>query len=303
MHLHGIVVPVVTPVDDEERIDLRQGPRVLEHMVTVGVHGLFLFGSTGLYAFFDAGERREWIEAAVAAAGGRVPVLVGVQAAAIHHVEKLAHQVESAGADAIVLLPPHPQPVRRHQDLVAYFHTAAHCTSLPLVIYHNPSVGHAKLDEQTVEEIVDGGKVIAIKDTSYDFHFFRNLVRRFADREGFSVLQGAIPYADVSLYIGADGVVPGTGSLAPGLWVALYDAAKAGQWNEARRIEEKLIALNGIYGTGGRDWPSGLHFALSCLGLCQPCVPRPYAPLPPEDQARVKAVLSATGLLGAQANE
>jgi 4-hydroxy-tetrahydrodipicolinate synthase len=271
-------------------------------MVKAGVHGLFLFGSTGLYAFFDAGERREWIEAAVAVAAGRVPVLVGVQAAATHHVEKLARQVEAAGADALVLLPPHPQPVRRHQDLVAYFHAAAHSTSLPLVIYHNPSVGHAKLDEQTVAEIVDGGNVIAIKDTSYDFQFFRNLVRRFADRQGFSVLQGAIPYADVSLYVGADGVVPGTGSLAPGLWVALYDAAKGGQWDEARRIQEKLIALNGIYGPGGRDWPSGLHFALSCLGLCQHRVPRPYAPLPSEDQKRVKAVLAATGLLEARAD-
>ncbi len=296
MTLQGIIVPVITPVNADEELDLRLGRRLLSYLVAEGVHGLFLFGSSGCYACFDFSERQPWIEEAVAAGGGRTPVLVGVQAAATRHVERLARQAYQAGAQGIVLLPPHPLPVRRRADIVRFFIAAAHASPLPLIIYHNPSLGHPKLEPVEIEEMLAAGNVIGIKDTSYDFLFFRNLVRRFGARADFAVLQGAIPYADASLFAGAQGLVPGTGSLAPALWVQLYQAAQAGDWSQARHLQERLLQLNRIYGEGSNLWPSALHYACSLRGLCQPYVRRPYMPLTEKDKMMVQDCLNEFGL-------
>ena len=76
--LCGIVPPVVTPLLDRDTLDVAGLERVLEHILTGGVSGLFLLGTTGEAQGLSYRLRREVIERACRQVAGRVPVLVGI---------------------------------------------------------------------------------------------------------------------------------------------------------------------------------------------------------------------------------
>ena len=45
--LRGIIPPLVTPLLDQDQIDVPGTQRLIEHVVSGGVHGVFVLGTTG----------------------------------------------------------------------------------------------------------------------------------------------------------------------------------------------------------------------------------------------------------------
>ena len=45
--LSGIIPPLVTPLVDNETLDVESLERLIEHLIAGGVHGLFVLGTTG----------------------------------------------------------------------------------------------------------------------------------------------------------------------------------------------------------------------------------------------------------------
>ena len=45
--LHGIVVPMVTPLTFNAEIDYKATEKLVEHLISGGVHGIFVLGTTG----------------------------------------------------------------------------------------------------------------------------------------------------------------------------------------------------------------------------------------------------------------
>ena len=105
--LHGIVPPILTPVAEDESIDLATLRRQIEFQLDAGVHGIWVHGTTGEFASFKRSERAEAVSAAVETVNGRVPVIVNVSDASTRLAIEHARDAQAAGADAIALLPPY----------------------------------------------------------------------------------------------------------------------------------------------------------------------------------------------------
>ena len=73
----GVVPPVVTPLTAEGEVDLESLDRVVEVLVSAGVDGLFVLGSSGEVAYLTDAQREAVVERVVATTAGRVPVLAG----------------------------------------------------------------------------------------------------------------------------------------------------------------------------------------------------------------------------------
>ncbi|WP_193777450.1 dihydrodipicolinate synthase family protein, partial [Streptomyces sp. E5N298] len=71
--LSGVVPPVITPLTPQGEVDTASVRRLTEHLITAGVHGLFLLGSSGEAAYLTDTQRLTALEAAVDAPAGRVP--------------------------------------------------------------------------------------------------------------------------------------------------------------------------------------------------------------------------------------
>ncbi|MFF1688213.1 MULTISPECIES: dihydrodipicolinate synthase family protein [unclassified Streptomyces] len=309
--LRGVVPPVCTPLDETGQVDTASLARLVEHLVTGGVHGLFALGSTSEVAYLTDEQRAVALRTVVETAAGRVPVLAGVIDTTTSRVIAHARVAAELGADALVATAPFY--TRTHpKEIAGHFRTLRAHVDLPLFAYDIPVAVHSKLPASLVRELAEDGTLAGLKDSSGDEGGLRRLLVELGVREGrtdgpaphFSVLTGSELTVDCALLAGADGVVPGIGNVDPAGYVRLYDAALAGDWALAAKEQERLVALFGMVDVGpeadmGRSSSALGSFkaALRLLGVIE-CgdTAFPQIQLGAESVAEVARHLRAAGL-------
>ena len=105
--LHGVVVPMVTPLTSRGEIDQDGVSRLISFLIEGGVHGIFVLGSTGEFISLPWERHQELIACAVRAVRGRVPVCAGVSSNCLEEVSRRTVAAAELGADLGVVLPPH----------------------------------------------------------------------------------------------------------------------------------------------------------------------------------------------------
>ncbi|MFD7183920.1 dihydrodipicolinate synthase family protein [Streptomyces sp. NPDC056637] len=309
--LRGVVPPVCTPLDETGEVDTASLARLVEHLVTGGVHGLFALGSTSEVAYLTDEQRAVTLRTVVEAAAGRVPVLAGVIDTTTARVVAHARVAAELGADALVATAPFY--TRTHpKEIAGHFRTLHASVDLPLFAYDIPVAVHSKLPTSLVRELAEDGTLAGLKDSSGDEGGLRRVLVELGGRDGrtdgpaphFSVLTGSELTVDCALLAGADGVVPGIGNVDPAGYVRLYDAALAGDWSLAAKEQERLVALFGMVDVGpeadmGRSSSALGSFkaALRLLGVIE-CgdTAFPQIQLGEESVAEVARHLRAAGL-------
>jgi dihydrodipicolinate synthase/N-acetylneuraminate lyase len=268
--LFGVIPPMITPVDQNGRIDEKGARNLVNRVIDGGVNGIFALGTMGEFATIDEDQRKAFLEIVVDEAGGRVPILAGVAAEGLKRALRLCEDAVSTKPDYIVLMAPYYFSAKSQEELKDYFITIGKNIDLPLVIYNNPFSTRNGLAFETIIELSYEKNIVGLKESSSNFSVFMRLIREFKDRDDFSLFQGDETVIDASLIMGADGVVPGIGTLLPDMIVKLYNSAKANDIDSARKIQGDILDIfNGIYGQGFKNWLVGQKFALSHLGLCK----------------------------------
>src|ERR1051325_5606349 len=136
-HLHGIVPPLPTPLEDDESVDARALTRLVEFQVKAGVHGLWILGTTARFDLIPDDRQRQVAEAAAEAPGGRVPVVLNISDQGTQRSLVRARMFDDLPYDYYAALPPWYQPMTAG-EVTDYFHALADRLARPLVIYNAP---------------------------------------------------------------------------------------------------------------------------------------------------------------------
>ena len=303
--LSGIVPPVCTPMTAGGEVDTASLERHIGFLLEAGVKGLFLLGSSGEVAFLTDAQRDCVLEVAVKTSGGQVPILAGAIDTTTRRVQDQAGRANELGVDAIVMTVPFYARTTHPAEVLLHFRTVAERTGLPVVGYDIPVSVHAKLELPVVLEMAEEGFIHGIKDSSNDIHAFRAMVEGTRRFPKFSVFTGSELVVDCALFLGADGAVPGLANVDPHAYVAMYNASRAGDWDRARLLQERLVRLfqltecadpakKGPSSSGLGGFKTALMLreiiATNTMGL-------PQIALDEEETARVRAVLEQEGLL------
>ncbi|AOS62780.1 dihydrodipicolinate synthase family protein [Actinoalloteichus hymeniacidonis] len=238
----GVVPPLCTPLTPDRELDVDSLERLVAHLVTAGVHGLFVGGSTGEAAYLPDALRRQALDVVVGTVAGQLPVLAGVVDMSTPRVVEHARAAAALGADALVATAPFYSPTHP-VEILGHFRTIRAAVDLPLIGYDIPSAVHTKLAAATVAELAADATLAGLKDSSGDLDGLRDVLELVAGIDGFRVFSGSETVADLGLRCGAAGVVPGLGNVDPHGYVRLYDAAVAGDWDEALRQQRRLHTL------------------------------------------------------------
>ena len=75
--IRGIIVPILTPMDENEQINLPVLREQIERMIVGGVNGIFPLGTNGEAYILSEKEKLEVLETAIDQVAGRVPVYAG----------------------------------------------------------------------------------------------------------------------------------------------------------------------------------------------------------------------------------
>jgi len=300
--MRGIVPPIVTPLNDRHEVDYPGFTRVIEHLIAGGVHGLFFLGSTGEVIFHDAATRRGILEHVVKVVNGRVPVLAGAVDPTTDRVISNIRDAASIGADAVVVTAPFytrtDQP-----EIIDHFHYVAEASGLPVIAYDIPVCVHVKLDRATIATLAHDGSIAGLKDSSGEAGNFRYVINDLADTKVWCMTGGELA-VDGELLLGARGVVPGLANVDPAGYVRLYDATQRGDWETARREQDRLCRLFEIVRCGrprtspGAAGLGSFKTALKAMGIiAHNTTARPQRTLNTEEAVQISAILRSAGLL------
>ena len=152
MKFNGIYTPVVTPHREDFSINEDRFAEVIEHLITAGVHGLIIAGTTGEYYAQSTEERKQLMKLAGKIIDVRLPMIVGTGAIRTEDSIDFALAAKDCGADAIlVTTPPYACPTGRENALHALAIDRA--VNLPIMLYNYPGRMAAEMDEEYLDRV------------------------------------------------------------------------------------------------------------------------------------------------------
>ncbi len=290
--LSGIYPVLATPLGEDETIDEASYRRLLRRVLDAGVHGVVVLGSAGEFTALADDQKERAIAVVVSEVAGQVPVIAGTGEPGTRRAVTMTRRAARLGVDAAMVVPPYYNPLN-NTGVVAHYRALIEAGDLPVVLYNIPGCTKVTIDPDVVCELAGEAGVIGIKDSGGNFSYFQSLVQRLPT--GFSVVTGSDNLLFASLAVGGSGSISPGANVAPQWFVALWDAAREGRWQEARELERRIITLSSIFRHGG--FHPGLKGALACLAVCSPVVTAPQSG-PSEAQLQaIGNILAEVGLL------
>jgi 4-hydroxy-tetrahydrodipicolinate synthase len=297
--LRGALTALVTPFTSDGTVDEPGFRRLVQWQVLAGIAGVVPCGTTGEAPTLSSEERDRVIAIAVEAVAerpsrDRVAVVAGTGTNDTAATIAATRRAAVLGADAaLVVAPYYNRPDGRM--LEAHFRAIADDGDLPIVVYNVPSRTGSNVDADTFLRLADHPRVIAVKEASGSLEQIARICR---DRpRDVAVLAGDDAWTLPVLVLGGDGVVSVASNEIPAEMTALCDAARAGDWAEARQIHERWLPLFIANFRGGPN-PVPVKAALARMGLIGgDAVRQPLLPLDERAGAEIAATLRGLGLV------
>ena len=293
--LCGIIPPLVTPLKDNETLDVESLERLIEHLIAGGVHGLFILGTTGEEQSLSYAVRQQMIRESARINNGRLPLLVCVTDTSIVESIRLANVAAECGADGVVSAPPYyfatgqPELAQFYEELVPQL-------PLPVFLYNMPSHVKVNFAPDTVWRIAQNPRVIGFKDSSANAVYFPSVMYKMKERKDFAMLVGPEEMTGESVLLGAHGGINGGANMFPELYVAMYDAARAHDIERVLQLQKYIMQIStSIYTVGkhGSSYLKGLKCALSLLGIINDdFVASPFYKFEQPEREKIRQALS-----------
>jgi 4-hydroxy-tetrahydrodipicolinate synthase len=299
--LRGVITAMVTPLREDLTLDEKGLERLIDHLISGGVHGIFILGTTGEAPNLPYEVRSVLIEQTCKLVASRVPVIVGITDTSYRDALRMAAKSYECGAGAVVAAPPYYYQVSQG-ELLQYFRQLAAESPLPLFLYNAPHNTHLWLEIGTVIQAAGEPNIVGLKDSGLNMgylHAVREGVRGLAD---FGLLVGPDDLLAEAVLMGAHGGMAGGSNVWPRLFVALYEAAVAHDVGRISALHQQAVQFdNALYRSADHaaNPLRGLKCALSLMGICSTDLTPPLRAYSNKERERVQQYLREVDVLSA----
>ena len=266
-----------------------------------GIKGVVCNGHTGEIASLRPKERAHVTKITAEAVKGKVKVVSGVSAEGSLEATDYALAAKDAGADGILLMPPHHwlRFGRISQTAIGFFQDVAEA-DISIIVHQYPAWTKAGYSLDEMLELVKIPQVVCIKMGT------RDMARWRWDYEKLKEAAPDVPiitchdeYLLATLLEGCDGALVGFAGFVPELIVEIVHCALNGDLAGAREAQKLVDPLARIVYSFGE--PSGdAHQRMKCARWLigkfpSPKMRRPLRDLDAEQVAKIRAGLEAIG--------
>jgi len=285
---------IVTPLHEDETVDVDSAKRLLDFVISGGVDGVLAHGSTGEGFLFTTEERKAFMDLVVEHVAGRVPVGFDVESSSTAISVDLAKYAEKAGVDYLFTTAPYRHP-HKGVGIFEHFKAINEATSLPVAIYDGgagieldvgflarvsrelPNIKYCKIYLEKPEKVAQIAEACGGRLQPWAGH----------DRLTYLML----------LY-GALGMTSAASCVIPAENTQMFRLVREGKIDEARQIYlSKVAPLNSIAFYTATDYIAAYKLALYWMGVIDtPVVRRPLVQLDQVMQRELKAVLRFIGI-------
>lgn len=288
MEIKGIITAMVTPFDENQKINETAARQLVDKLIGQGVHGLFILGTNGEFHVLSDDEKVEFAKIVIDQAAHRVPVYVGAGACGTQETIKLAQRMEAVGADALSVISPYfIAPTQ--QELADHYRKVAEAVNIPIIMYNIPKNTGINIEPETVKSLIGVKNIAGIKDSSGNMENMQGYIDAGAGTD-FVVLVGSDSKILPALKIGAAGAIAGTSNVIAELDVSIYENYLKGNMEAAEQAQKDIDVLRGVLKLG--TVPSVMKRAVTLLGINVGDARYPVSQLPAEADEKIKEALA-----------
>ena len=287
----GSTVALITPMSADGQIDYGDLGALIDFHVGAGTEALVIAGTTGESATLAKPEHVDLIAKACELADGRLPIIAGTGSNATAQTLDLSIAVNALPvAGFLVVTPYYNKP--NQEGLYRHFSAVADAVERPVILYNVPGRTGVDLLPETIARLARHANIVAVKEATGELDRVKAL--RDGCGEDFALLSGDDATSAEFMLLGGDGCISVTANVAPKKMRALCDAARAGQRDEAEKIDAELIGLHRTLFLESNPIP--VKWAMAQMGFTGPGIRLPLVGLAAEYQDDVRRAMSAAGV-------
>ncbi|HPC98412.1 MAG TPA: dihydrodipicolinate synthase family protein [Bacteroidales bacterium] len=291
--LMGVFAPVTTPFDDKGEVAYDKLRENMAFYAKSKLKGYLALGSNGENKSLTNSEKEKVLETIIKNKGAGQVVMAGCIFESTKETIEFAKIAQGLGADFITLLPPsYFKKEMTDPVLLRYFTDVADSLNTPCLVYNAPQFcGGTTLSVSLVKELAKHPNIVGLKDSSTgNIESFL-----FAVRDVFNVMPGSANFFVNGLIMGAPGGVISLANVFPDITCRLYELTVSKQYEEAFKLNERVIQLNKtVSGTGG---VAAVKYAMDLAGLYGGNPRLPLLPLADEIKKKIQDYLKKENLI------
>lgn len=295
LQIRGCGTALVTPFSKDGTIDVEALRRLVQFQLREGIDFLVPCGTTGETPTLEKEEYLGVIRVVVEETGGKAPVIAGVGGNNTRHTCEMAKEVSSLNVQGILSVAPYYNKPTQ-EGLYQHFKAIAESTDLPVILYNVPSRTSSNIEPATVARLSKIPNIIGIKEASGSIIQQMEVVH--AAGADFAVLSGDDSFTFPLMALGGAGVISVISNEVPGPMSRLACLLLEGNYEEARKVNAKLLPL--MQANFIETNPIPVKAALAMMGLIEEIYRLPMVPMKPENRSKLEKVLAAQGLLQAK---
>jgi 4-hydroxy-tetrahydrodipicolinate synthase len=237
---NGLGVALVTPMDEQLRVDEPALRALVRSMIEGAVDFLVPCGTTGESVTLTEDEQRRVISLVVEEANGRLPVVAGAGSNNTVHATHLAYEAEKLGVDGILSISPYYNKPTQ-EGVYQHFRRLAESVTVGVTVYNCPGRTGSNVLPETVLRLAELPGVVAVKEASGNVDQIGELIRQAP--AALAILSGDDALTLPVLSLGGHGVISVVGNQVPGEFAELVHAALEGDFKRAREMHMRLLPL------------------------------------------------------------
>jgi 4-hydroxy-tetrahydrodipicolinate synthase len=290
--IKGSIVAIVTPMHEDESLDLPALKSLLDWHVAEGTDAVVIVGTTGESPTVSVDEHCELIKVTVDHIAGRIPVIAGTGGNSTAEAIELTAYAKRVGADAsLQVVPYYNRPTQ--EGMFQHFKRIAEAVDLPVILYNVPGRTVADMSNDTIVRLSSVPGIIGVKDATGNIARGTELLRMVP--KSFAVYSGDDATAMALMFCGGSGNISVTANVAPRAMHDLCVASMEGRIAEAIAINDKLIPLHNKLFVEPNPVP--VKWALQQMGRMKGGIRLPLVTLGAGSQGIVRDALRESGVL------
>lgn len=262
----GLGTALITPFEDDGRIDYASLEKLICAQLDAGVNALVICGTTGEPPAMTDTERSDVIRFAVRTVAGRIPVIAGTGSNCTASAAANSRRAEELGADGVLVVTPYYNKCTQ-DGLFLHYRTVAESTSLPVIAYNVPGRTGVNLLPSTAARLTEIPNLAGIKEASGNITQVINIAKAI-EGSNISLFSGDDPAALPIFAVGGVGLISVASNAVPAKIKELTDACLAGDYATARKLQYRYQRFFELMFAEVNPIP--IKAACALLGLCKP---------------------------------
>ena len=290
VEIKGIIPPIITPMNDDESINVAELRAQVNRQIEGGVHAIFCFGTNGEGYILNGKEKELVLRTVIEETNGRVPIYAGTGCISTKETIEQSKMAQALGADVLSIITPSFAAASQN-ELYEHYKAVAEAVDMPIVLYNIPARTGNALAPATVAKLAQIDHIVGAKDSSGNFTNILAYIDAGKSKKNgtFSTLSGNDQLIIWNLLAGGTGGIAGCANVYPHVMASIYNLFMEGKIEEAKAANASIASFRACFKYGNPN--TIVKTAVAMLGYNVGKCRAPFNQVPEEGVKALEKVL------------